>query len=238
MTQGLLGAIDDPKATATFVLGLVGKTFDHQLNPFFRGTVTSVVSAGAGVNGYLVQVRRAETSAPDGIGYLCAIPGYTPSVGDDVDCMWRDAQVGYVFAVLRSPKASARVYRAAAYNSVQPAITVLPYDAVTYDPGANFSTATATYTCPVPGFYDVSSSTRWGSGANPFASYIYKNGVLQSQGGDIYGTAFQTVFCGHRDRFICAKGDLLTIRYNTNAVVAMQVGEPATYAIFKWDGPA
>jgi hypothetical protein len=102
--MSLLGPVPDTKKDAEFILALVGKTYAHQLQPFFRGVITSVVAQPAPQKGYLVRIRRAEAAIPDGLDYLCpphVFPATTPAVGDVVDLMWRDERTAYVVAWLQ-----------------------------------------------------------------------------------------------------------------------------------------
>jgi hypothetical protein len=69
------------------------KQYQWALERFFRGTVTSVTGSAGN---YLVQIQRTNEAKPDGGTYLCAINGYTPTVGDKVECIWRDQITAYV----------------------------------------------------------------------------------------------------------------------------------------------
>lgn len=62
-------------------------------NRFFQGTLVTVTAHG---QGYLCQLQRVGDSGVDGNTYLCVTPGYVPFVGDVVECVWRDSNVGYV----------------------------------------------------------------------------------------------------------------------------------------------
>lgn len=61
---------------------------------FFRGTVTSVSSGGVPpCTVTVVELGSDTTAVHTGIS---AIPGYTPAVGDDVECVWRDEATCYI----------------------------------------------------------------------------------------------------------------------------------------------
>lgn len=76
------------------------RRLQRRLFPFFRATITQVnLPPGALVGPpFLVNVQRNGESTPDGNTYVCNVPGYAPSVNDDVDMMWRDNDTAYVFA--------------------------------------------------------------------------------------------------------------------------------------------
>ena len=58
---------------------------------FFRAQVIQVTAWGSG---FLCSVQRTGSATPEVNQFLCM--SYTPAVGDDVECMWRDEQTGYV----------------------------------------------------------------------------------------------------------------------------------------------
>ena len=60
---------------------------------FFQGTITAITGSG---RGFRVQIQRTGDAGSDGNTYLCSMPGYVPAVGDVVECIWRDLNVGYV----------------------------------------------------------------------------------------------------------------------------------------------
>jgi hypothetical protein len=67
------------------------------LKRVFRGAITAVDSGLAPL--YKVQIQRTGEAASDQSWYSCYEAGYLPSVGDEVDLIWRDDTVAYVFQV-------------------------------------------------------------------------------------------------------------------------------------------
>jgi hypothetical protein len=64
------------------------------LNRVFRAVITDVDRSLAPL--YQVQIRRTGENTPDGAWYPSYEAGYQPSLGDEVDLMWRDDTVAYV----------------------------------------------------------------------------------------------------------------------------------------------
>lgn len=87
-----------------FIDGYLSRAYGRRMNPWFQGKVASVTSSTTGVT---VTITRTGESATDGVSYQVA-PGYTPTVGDVVDCQWRDNASAYVMFPVGSAAGSAK----------------------------------------------------------------------------------------------------------------------------------
>jgi hypothetical protein len=61
---------------------------------FFRATITATSTPSVGTLCTVVEFGISAVIATHTA--MCANPGYTPAVGDDVECMWRDESTCYV----------------------------------------------------------------------------------------------------------------------------------------------
>lgn len=113
------------------------------------------------------------------------------------------------FLALQAPENPyrAEMYRNAAYTQAATGATVFPYDTVVYDPNGNCTTgASAAYTVPVAGVYDVSAVAQ--ATANTITSMrLNRNASQVRQVGN--GTAAISV--NMNTTYLCAAGDTLQI---------------------------
>jgi hypothetical protein len=93
-------------------------------NQMFRGTV-SAVRAGQG-SAFLCDVIPVGATAPLR-DLACCTPGYTPVVGDDVECMWRDNRIAYMLwpvkGVASAPPPSSGPQWVGVYHSANQYVT-------------------------------------------------------------------------------------------------------------------
>lgn len=75
-----------------------------RLYPWFGGTVASVIGTTYPLQ---VSVIRTGEGTADGNTYVVASPSYRPQVGDRVDLIWRDDDVGYAVVPLAGPSGTA-----------------------------------------------------------------------------------------------------------------------------------
>ncbi|MHB8573535.1 MAG: hypothetical protein ACYDAY_11390 [Candidatus Dormibacteria bacterium] len=75
------------------VIRIIQKRFGRRIDRHFNGTVQSVTGSAGN---YTVIVKRTGASTNDPNPLMCMMPGYTPVVGDRVECMWRDEVRAYV----------------------------------------------------------------------------------------------------------------------------------------------
>lgn len=133
---------------------------------FFRGTVTAVNVPAAGGT-YTVRVRRTEQAAGDDGNTYAVLAGYLPQVGDMVEMVWRDdvtalclgpfttTASGFTAAGPPASPWKMRAHQSLAQPLAPATWTKLTLDTVGFDPDADFSTATSTYTVRVAGTYHL-----------------------------------------------------------------------------------
>jgi hypothetical protein len=127
----------------------------------------------------------------------------------------------------------ARMYRSAALAYAAGAITLMPFDTASYDPGSNLTVgASAKYTCPATGYYQVNVAMCFGEGGaqyNEMLGYIYKNGaavveVVTFNALETYGELQMT------DIIACDAGDYLQAYfYNEEGPWNVVAGPTYTY---------
>ncbi len=66
---------------------------------FFRATVTATGATISGTGTLCTVVDIADAGGASHSA-MCATPSYTPAIGDDVECMWRDEETCYVLWAL------------------------------------------------------------------------------------------------------------------------------------------
>jgi hypothetical protein len=104
----------DEAALAAYLDKYLSTRYSRLLdNRFFRGKVVGanpvtvlIPQATNYQGGYTVSVLRPEAATPDADAHLCITPGYVPQVGDDVECVWRDAHTAYVLWAVNKPQAA------------------------------------------------------------------------------------------------------------------------------------
>lgn len=130
----------------------------------------------------------------------------------------------------------AEVYATGVTNLTQNAFTKILMAGEEADPNGNYSIATSTYTCPIPGRYHIMSAIEvsgGGAGSNVILS-VFRNGT-EARGsyhnaGDT-GPLSTVVRCTNA-------GDTLDIRYFTNvAGVSTSAVQSRTYAQYAYVGP-
>lgn len=94
------------------------------LDPF-QGTITAVDASRVTYAVTVVQVQRVGESRPDPHWHACALPGYTPQVGDRVDLAPRDQHVSQVVAPL-APATGGSLSEATLYAHGPPLVGTLP----------------------------------------------------------------------------------------------------------------
>lgn len=141
-----------------------GRLLDQR---FFRATVTGVSVATQGP--FLCTLAPATTPTMT-LQALAPNPGYTPLVGDDVECVWRDLNTAYVLWPVNSAPGGnpyrARIYMSSAQSIANSTWTPLAFDTMDYGPGSMIATgSSAHFTVPFTGTYDVRAG--WGFGSGP-----------------------------------------------------------------------
>lgn len=101
---------------------LSSNAYDHLIgNRFFQGTITAVTTNGVA---YLCQIQRVGDTGADGNDYLCVTPGYTPVVGDVVECEWRDLNVGYVLWPVNGISRADRLWNSTTLTTTSSSVAV------------------------------------------------------------------------------------------------------------------
>lgn len=128
-----------------------------------------------------------------------------------------------------------RVYRNAAYTGVADAtITVVDFDAESYDSNNNFDLTTNQYTIPVTGYYQFNFSCRFaGTAIVAAGGYLYGGAAGTSQlASTIHAQASSADTWVHADGlFYCTAGDLINARIygDVTGTITVLEGAGSTY---------
>jgi len=143
------------------------------VNRHFQGTIVHV-DAPDGNWPFTVNIDRTE--GPDGMDWICAIPGYVPRIGDEVECEWRDEDTGYIKYPLTHHKLTATVALAGTF-SIGTSPTAINWDTLVRDPYKCFDTGLTGFTAPYSGIYRANGSYRVTT-AGEMIVYFYINGTV------------------------------------------------------------
>jgi microcystin-dependent protein len=138
------------------------------------------------------------------------------------------AWVDQNYAMGYAMQTAARMYRNAALTTVA-GENVMPFDTKSYDPGNNLTLgASAKYTCPVAGFYNVHSEVSYTISPGYFyITQIYKNGVEVARGQymtERSATSGDNLILLAGDVIQCNVGDTLQTYAYTQTPSALSVG--------------
>lgn len=128
-----------------------------------------------------------------------------------------------------------RVYRDAAYTGIADAtLTVVDFDAESFDTNSNFDLTTDKYTIPVTGYYNLSFSVRAsGTAMIALSAYIYGGAAGNTVLVSTYATQASTTdgYVCVSGLFYCVKDDLINARIyaDTTGTYAILAGTESTY---------
>jgi hypothetical protein len=134
----------------------------------------------------------------------------------------------------------AAMHRSTSYTTVSATLTTFPFATIDYDPNSDLTTgASALYTCPADGFYDIDTGyTISGmSGVEELVIYIYQNGSVVHEK-IVYASATSPdLTVSTSRRFLCSAGDTLQIKYYTSDALTCTVTPSTNWAQFAWVSP-